>query len=835
MTLAEVDKMSTDAPFNTFWGFHADHAYAAFHPADLQRRGVFEPDMKIPEELVTLASWGRTTAAADMFHPTTAIWFRTESALTPDAYVSTARNLRMRCMKLPVYLTNAAKWHTKHAAVPNLDALLQRPEYFVDVLSIARDSRTLAELCAAIGLKFPDRQAGNTKRVGATMAFLAACVLPEALENIPQLFSEFVTWRASSHTKRPQAYLDTAVDASQKRRRSATLILCGYLFFPDSDDLGLMDVFQLEGECIRFGEFDVQPITEAVKHAAITVDNKFEGGVFGYKVCGHSARTLREAHRIILLNAVRECVDKDARWATQDEVPVAPRFPTLQTFTVAGVKQNAIRLRDEMSGRTQVVHMAVHPTANGYTAVPPVFSRAGEVLFERNTRLSRGATGAAGELHGAQRLKENDVVSVWTTPVDGDPVKKALMAVLCYTMDDTPLWPAFSRDAAFNIVATGTPEQPTRLEVFDASMAYAAVYRLPTTVAHYLYSPTKTGDKEIQGQGVGKSKFVEYNCSLFGPNLVDVVTDYETFVTKDKFTSKGFGKLYTIADDIKDPRLLLTSKFKAETTARTKEIQVKNDPNAIGENFGSYMLTGQYHMTLDEVENEAMTGERRPVPTFCKQTMAGDPAYFAYHYGMYWELTPLIQKCVLEHLRAYPGVETRTSMELQLMAKKSDTAWRGQVPMRIGFLQALYKAPRLDKQEMRVAKEAAVLHGKFTLLQGIGSEWEYVSEGAFFDAAVAYSSHVLQGSSSMSRGKFAERNRQNASIIVRQIVEAAEESTVKEWESMKKKTYPSNQENASETTCFAVSQQLLRDAIVQAGYTVFERDPTEAPMWPPTQ
>ena len=124
--------------------------------------------------------------------------------------------------------------------------------------------------------------------------------------------------------------------------------------------------------------------------------------------------------------------------------------------------------------------------------------------------------------------------------------------------------------------------------------------------------------------------------------------------TKDKFTSKGFGKLYTIADDIKDPRLLLTSKFKAETTARTKEIQIKNDPNAIGENFGSYMLTGQYHMTLDEVENEAMTGERRPVPTFCMQTMAGDPAYFAYHYGMYWELTPRSSKS------AYSKISART-------------------------------------------------------------------------------------------------------------------------------------------------------------------------------
>ena len=382
------------------------------------------------------------------------------------------------------------------------------------------------------------------------MAFLAARILPGALCIISELFAEFVAWRATSQTKRPQAYLDTAVGAEQRRRRSATLILCGYLFFPDSDDLGLMDVFQLEGECIRFGEFDVQPITDAVNHAAITVGNKFEEGVFGYKVCGHSARTLREAHRIILLNAVRECVDKDARWATQGEVPTEERFPTPQRCTVVAVKPNSIRLRDDTSGNTHVVHMAVHPTAKGYTVVPPVFSRAGEVLFERNTRLPRGATGNAGELHGAQLLKENDSVSVWTTPVDGDPAKKALMAVLCYTMDDTPLWPAFSHDAAFNIVATGTPEQPTRLEVFDASVAFAAVHRSATTLAHYLYSPTKTGDKEIQGQGVGKSKYLEYICSLFGPNLVDFVTDYERFVTRDKFSAKGFGKIYTIADDI---------------------------------------------------------------------------------------------------------------------------------------------------------------------------------------------------------------------------------------------------------------------------------------------
>ena len=116
--------------------------------------------------------------------------------------------------KLPELTCNFVKRTTNKVGVERFKhkSVKLRPEYFVDVLSIARDSRTLAELCAAIGLKFPDRQAGNTKRVGATMAFLAACVLPEALENIPQLFSEFVAWRASSHTKRPQAYLDTAVD-----------------------------------------------------------------------------------------------------------------------------------------------------------------------------------------------------------------------------------------------------------------------------------------------------------------------------------------------------------------------------------------------------------------------------------------------------------------------------------------------------------------------------------------------------------------------------------------------------------------------------------------------
>ena len=46
------------------------------------------------------------------------------------------------------------------------------------------------------------------------------------------------------------------------------------------------------------------------------------------------------------------------------------------------------------------------------------------------------------------------------------------------------------------------------------------------------------------------------------------------------------------------------------------------------------------------------------------------------------------------------------------MAKKSDTAWRGQVPMRIAFLQALYKAPRFDKQAMRAGGSALVSQGE---------------------------------------------------------------------------------------------------------------------------
>ena len=56
------------------------------------------------------------------------------------------------------------------------------------------------------------------------------------------------------------------------------------------------------------------------------------------------------------------------------------------------------------------------------------------------------------------------------------------------------------------------------------------------------------------------------------------------------------------------------------------------------------------------------------------------------------------ESVVKEHWRSLPGVSTRTTAELQDIAKRAKVHWSGQVPMHVGFLQALNSAPRLEKR-----------------------------------------------------------------------------------------------------------------------------------------
>ena len=80
-----------------------------------------------------------------------------------------------------------------------------------------------------------------------------------------------------------------------------------------------MDVFQLEGECIRFGEFDVQPIAEAVKHAAIIVDHqKYHcrgriSRVNNFRACAAAGMAAHLAKPISLARLARVIGDHCAR------------------------------------------------------------------------------------------------------------------------------------------------------------------------------------------------------------------------------------------------------------------------------------------------------------------------------------------------------------------------------------------------------------------------------------------------------------------------------------------------------------------------------------------
>jgi hypothetical protein len=105
--------------FNTFWGFHADHAYAAFHPADVEKVGIPEPDLNLPSELVEIGSWGNRMQASDLLHPTTAVVFVASEASAPlerlaDAYRRTVVDVRSYVTQLPIYLSAAATLHTQH-------------------------------------------------------------------------------------------------------------------------------------------------------------------------------------------------------------------------------------------------------------------------------------------------------------------------------------------------------------------------------------------------------------------------------------------------------------------------------------------------------------------------------------------------------------------------------------------------------------------------------------------------------------------------------------------------------------------------------------------------
>ena len=268
-------------------------------------------------------------------------------------------------------------------------------------------------------------------------------------------------------------------------------------------------------------------------------------------------------------------------------------------------------LRREDTWDELTLDMAVHScvsSGNGSgTVVPLVFSPVNDIVFERFTRCPRSATGTERELHGAQLLREGDEVTVWTTPSADDPASKCLVAARCWNLECTLIPEVAGLEGlAFDIVDKGTPEVPTPLEVITAVFAYSVVHRQPSTVVPYLYSPTKTGDETLQGQGVGKTLWLRRSLAAVGPNLVDVVNDHDRLVKNDQFNDKGYSSLFTIIDDIETPSVLLQGATKAGATAPENEARVKCKGNKKGDNFNTVCCTGNKYLSSDAVGNKQL-------------------------------------------------------------------------------------------------------------------------------------------------------------------------------------------------------------------------------------
>ena len=850
-----MDEVNTPGSlsFNTFLGFHADHAYAAFHPSDLHSRGVLDPDMAIPPNLVRLGAWGRLLAGANMMNPVAAAYFAVGTPVEKSKFTAAAAAdaLEAHCVHLAVFLDAAAKWHTEKT-VGDTNKFLGKTTYFHKVVDITRNAATFGELVTVIKGAFGNRHLVEAElRVAATLLKLAAGFCPVVYDEYPAMMQAYREWRVSRQAHRkPQAYMDDAADANDKERRAATLVLCGYVFFPDSDGvMGVSDVFQRSGEGLRYGDFRVEAIMEDLVHGALTLSSDLVKGIIGFKLFGHAERTLKTAHRIILCDAVRHIFGKHARLATLDEVPTQP-IDKLDRYTVTKQSQTEVEVTDMETTRT--VRFAVHPsvrtTENSGTVVPVVFSPAGELVFERHSPCTRGAVGAHDELHGAQLLRKGDVVSVWTTPVAEKPTETALMAAICWNDLDAARWPGMPRSneqnnhhAVFNIVSPGTAERPTPVEVVDAVFAHGVVHREPTTVASYLFSPTKTGDDNVPGQGVGKTAWLRCSMACVGPNLVDMVNDYDRLVKTDQFTDKGHSTFFTLVDDIDDPKIILSGSAKAAATAKENEARVKHAGNKKMDNYNTTFYTGNCHISLDEVEKSVIQGERRVCPVRAWSTMVGDVTYFQYIYATYFSVNPLIQKCILESWRSLSGVGTRSTGDLQKMAKCVKSYWAGQVPMRVGFLQKLYCTARMDRARLREAHERAALDsGRFTLLSGMDASWTHVSEKTMCEAAAYYTAqlgHEYSSARAGGRTSAANRNAENARLILKQLKDEAESSKEGAWAAFYRSAVADDAVDTKEPKqqmCFSVKQDVIRDVVALCGYQVYDIAlPNEAPNWAP--
>ena len=719
----------------------------------------------------------------------------------------------------------------------NLNHFLQTGKVFFEpVIAAVRAASTFRQLTAHVNRVNHGIDAGGL-RAAATMLKLAASFYPAVLDGYNAMLKEFLQWRTSQDegARKHQSFIDAAQDKAEKARRMATLTICGYIFMPGATGIGIADVFQMSGDGIRYGEFDVLPIGEGgLVHGALSVVNKFDAGLFGYRIRGHAAHTLKVAHRIILEDAVKTHFGPSARWATPEVARAWVQRPTAGLFMVTSCSPGELVLSDVSTEEERTLDMAVHPCAsskdNTGTAVPLVFSVTSELVFERSSRCPRGAVGAERELHGAQRLKPGDEVTVWTTPNAEDAARECLVAARCWNLD-CPVVPTVEglEGLAFDVVDTGTKDLPTPLEVMNATIAHGVIHREPATVALYLFSPTKTGVESTPGQGLGKTEWLRRGAACMGPCLVDTVNDYERLVANDQFSDKGHSALFTIVDDVADPKFLLSGKTKAAVTAKENEARVKHAGNKKSDNFNTFLCTGNEFISQDAVEEANAEQQRRLFLVRAWSTHVGRVDYFAYVYGTYFSVNPLIQKCILEYWRNLPDAGTRSTAELQELAKRAKTHWSGQVPIYVGFLQTLYAAPRMDTIKLKEARATAAQTSKsITLLTGIDTYAAFVDEKDVFLAASQY---VQEHFDAYVRNP--GRIRENASLIINALKSAAESGEGTAWAKLYKLATPHKASDATrKRMCFSVERDVIKDVVEACGFRVYDTSvPDAAPTW----
>ena len=838
LTMDDV-RQAGNPTFNRFRGFHGDHAYAAFHPSDVRSHGVYVPDMNIPGDLVLAGAWGFLAAGAAMALPTTAVFFNAGGAVPLELYATGAAAIKKHCIKLAVYLSSAAKYHAKTNVGVNTNHFLQTgQENFGPVVKAVREARTSTFSALTALVKATDL---NNKEVAdfqaaATMLKLAASFYPGVLNDYNAMLNEYLLWRESKGegARKPQKFIaEAAGDAPKAVRRAATLTICGYIFMPGSDGIGVNDVFQLSGEGVRYGEFDVLPLGESLKHGVLSVGNNLATGLLGFRVRGHAAHTLKAAHRIIMLDAVQAHFGEAASWAAPEAARVWMQQPK-DLFVVQKCSARELVLRSNTSLETRSLQLAVHRCASSKdctgTVVPLVFCPANELVFERSTRCPRGAVGAEREQHGAQLLRAGDEVTVWTTPSAEEPGKDCLVAARCWNLECS-LLPEVAGLAglAFDIVDNGTEDLPTPLEVVNATIAHGVVHRQPATVAPYVYSPTKQGVQNMPGQGVGKSEWLRFITACAGPNLVDTVNDHERLVASDAFNDKGFSSIFQICDDVANHKFLLSGATKAAITGLGNEARVKHGANKTGDNFNTLYCTSNEFISLDAVEEADNKEQRRVLPVRAWSTHVGRVDYFAYVYGTYRNVNPLIYKCILEFWRTLPDVRVRGTGELQEMAKRSKAHWSGQVPMHVGFLQALYNAPRMESGKVKEARTMTTLTGKTTtLLTAIDVAWEYAAEKDVLAAARQY---VQENYDTHARNP--GRIRENAQLIVNALKSGAESGDEVAWAKLYQMALPGGVKEARKQLCFSVQQDVLKMVVETCGFRVYDTsDDSVAPDWP---